>query len=305
MKKSQVVFKISDIFNHPVRNYRRYPGVYRIKNIMYDTRCGSKNMLDIYLSPEKKKGKYPVFINIHGGGFVGGGKHYRSGVTRYVADRGWAAINIGYRLAPKWNFPAATEDSINALNFINGLAEEYDLDTEKIVISGDSAGAYYAAHTIASIFSPELREKLNLPEYTGARPRALMGFYAPYNLMKTLQNPQPFNMHIDLINCIFGTKMDKEIDLSVMPYGDDVINVVKNVNSNWCETFIIEAERDLFIGEQAAEMGAALEAAGVKHHVYIASEKTAGHCTHLYPFLRSTKVLQETVDKFIDGIRDE
>ncbi|HQC54764.1 MAG TPA: alpha/beta hydrolase [Clostridia bacterium] len=305
MRKSQVVFKISDVFNHPLRNYKRYPGVYSIKNIIYDTRCDSKNMLDIYLSPEKKQGKLPVFFNIHGGGYVGGGRRYRSGIAKYFADKGWAAINIGYRLAPKWQFPAATEDCINALNFVNGLAEEYDLDTEKIVIVGDSAGAYYAAHTVAAVFSDELREKLNLPEYTGAKPRALMGFYAPYDLMKTLQMPQPLNTHIDLINCIFGTEMKKEIDLSQMPYEDEVINVLKNVNSNWCETFIIEAERDIFVGKQAEDMGAALEAAGVKHHIYIASEKTAGHCTHLYPFLKSTKALQETIDNFMDGIKNE
>lgn len=306
MKKSQVVFKISDVFNHPVRNYRRYPGVYRIKNIVYDTRHGcSKNMLDIYVKPEIKKGKYPIFVNVHGGGFVGGGKKYRSGVTKYFADRGWAAINIGYRLAPKWNFPAATEDCINALNFINGLAEEHDLDTSKIIITGDSAGGYYAAHTVAAIFSKELREKLNLPEYTGEKPRALMGFYTPFNLMKTLQNPKIFNINVDIANCIFGTTFKDNIDMSALPYDDSLINVVENVNADWCETFIIEAEKDSFCGDQASDMGAALEKAGVKHHIYIASQKTDAHCTHLYPFLRSTKMLHEAIDKYADDIRDE
>ena len=87
MHQSRAVFKLSDVFNHPLRNYRRFPGVYVIRNIMYDTRFGdSKNMLDIYLSPEKKKGKYPVIFNVHGGGFVGGGNMSNMMKPRTGAD---------------------------------------------------------------------------------------------------------------------------------------------------------------------------------------------------------------------------
>lgn len=303
MHRSRAVFKISDVFNHPLRNYKRFPGVYVIRNIMYDTRFGdSKNMLDIYMAPARKKDKYPVIFNVHGGGFVGGGKKYRSGFARYYADRGWAVVNVGYRLAPKFNFPAATEDCINALNFINGLEELHDLDLSKIVITGDSAGAYYAAHTVAAISNPALRESLNLPEYTGEKIRAYMGFYGPYNLMKCFSTPQKFDVTLDITNCVFGTNFQDYNFLDKFPFKDEQVNVVKNINADWPECLLVEAEKDSFCGNQAIDMGKALDEYGIKHQIYIASLSTSNHCTHLYPFLKSTKVLHEKIDGFIDGI---
>lgn len=303
MHQSRAVFKISDVFNHPLRNYRRFPGVYVIRNIMYDTRFGdSKNMLDIYLSPEKKKGKYPVIFNVHGGGFVGGGKKYRSGFARYFADKGWAVINVGYRLAPKFTFPSATEDCINALNFVNGLSEEHDLDLTKIVVTGDSAGGYYAAHTVAAITNDALRQSLNLPRYTGEKIRGFMGFYAPYDLLKCFTTPQLFDVTLDITNCVFGTDFDNLDFRDKLLFSDEQVNVVKNITANWPESFLIEAEKDAFCGNQAIDMGEALTKANIPHEIYIASENTDSHCTHLYPFLRSTKKMYEKVDKFVDRI---
>lgn len=303
MHISKLVFKFSDIFNHPIRNYRRYPGVYVIRNIVYDTRYGdSKNMLDIYMAPDKKKGKYPVIFNVHGGGFVCGGKKYRSGFARHFANKGWAVVNVGYRLAPKFTYPAATEDCINALNFINGLAEQHDLDLSKIIVTGDSAGGYYASHTVAAISSDTLRDSLNLPEYTGEKIRAFMGFYAPYDLLQCFTKPQALNVTIDLSNCVFGTNFKDLNYREELNFKDEQLNVNKNVNKNWPESLIIEAEKDGFCGNQAKKMAKALTDSGVKNQVYIASRSTDSHCSHLYPFLRSAKKIYEKVDEFVDSI---
>ncbi|HOB64821.1 MAG: alpha/beta hydrolase [Clostridiales bacterium] len=300
MHSSRVFFKISDIFNHPLRNYKRFSGVKVERNLVFDGRFGKFTKADIYYAPSDKP--LPVFVNVHGGGFVCGDKKYRSGIARLIASNGWFVVNVNYRLAPKYTYPAPTEDVINALNFVNTLKDKYNIDTKKIVLSGDSAGGYYAAHAAAATFSPELRAMLNLPEYTGEKIRSLLTFCAPFNLEKCFTKKTPLGISTDITNCVFGTKF--------RGYGYEFperqsSNVLNFVNKDWCEVFISAAERDSFCGGQVEAMKEKLEACGVKAQTYIASMKGDSHCSHLLPFMKGSKANMEAVLKYLEGIRNE
>lgn len=306
MHISRFFFKFSDMINHPLRNYKRYPKVTTLKNIIYDTKYDSPlNMLDLYFRLDAK-GKLPVMFNVHGGGFVRGGRKYRSGFARKYADQGWFVVNIGYRLAPAAPFPAATEDAINALNFVNGLSEQHNLDLSKIVITGDSAGAYYAAHLISSITNDKLRESLHLPEYEGVMPRALLSFCAPFDLLKCFSKPAPLGISRDVTNCVFNTIFEKDDDFyENFPFENWQVNILENVSANWPETFIVEAVNDSFCGSQAKAMVEVLDKFEVKNHLYLANHKGDNHCTHLLPFMPGNKRLYAEVDKFLHSIKNE
>ncbi|NCC88612.1 MAG: alpha/beta hydrolase, partial [Clostridia bacterium] len=142
MHISRIFFKMSDLINHPLRNYKRDAAVKVERDLVFDGRFGKFTKADVYYI--KGDAPRPVFVNVHGGGYVCGDKRYRSGIARLIAARGWFVINVNYRLAPKYKYPASTEDVINSLNFVNTLKDKYHLDLDKIVLSGDSAGGYYA-----------------------------------------------------------------------------------------------------------------------------------------------------------------
>ena len=74
MHISRAFFKLSDLVNHPLRNYKRYPGVVVERNLRYSMAHKLDNKFDVYYCPKVKQGPYPVLFNIHGGGFVRGGK---------------------------------------------------------------------------------------------------------------------------------------------------------------------------------------------------------------------------------------
>lgn len=307
MHVSKIFFKVSDVVNHPLRNYKRFPHVTIVRNIVYDTRFDdSINMMDLYFRADFANKKYPVLFNIHGGGFVRGGKKYRSGIARRYADQGWFVVNIGYRLAPMARFPAATEDAINALNFVNGLAEKFNLDLSRIVVTGDSAGGYYAAHLVSVIFNDELRKSLNLPEYTGEKPRGLLTFCAPFDLLKCFRTPAPLKVNLDITNCVFDTEYSSQEEMEKdLPYTDEQVNVVKNITPDWPEVFIVEVKNDNFCGDQARAMMEELEKQGVKHDWYHACHRGDNHCTHLYPFMPGNKYLFASVRKFLKSIRSD
>lgn len=304
MHISRALFKLSDIFHAPLRNYRRYPAVVKEKNISYgdDKRY---NLLDVYYAPSKKKGSYPVLFNIHGGGFVRGGKGYRSGIAARFADKGWFVVNIDYRLYPNGFFPCAPEDAMNALNFVGGLKDKYDLDLSKIVITGDSAGGYYAAFLVACIYSDKLRESLALPEYTGQKPRALLTFCAPFDVIKCFTAPTPFDITVDVTNLVFGTNYRDNRIPADFPYADEQVNVLKNVTPDWCECFSVVAQNDSFCGGQLEGFNSALDKCGIKHGEFTARARGDSHCSHLLPFKRGTPATLEAVDRFLDGIKND
>ena len=298
MHTSRVFFKISDVVNHPLRNYPRYGKTTVVKNLRYGE--GKYRRMDFYFSPEiaDENGKLPVFFNVHGGGFVCGGKRYRSAIARRYAAKGFFVVNIDYSLAPKHKFPEGTRDCITALDSLAGFSERFpQMDTDTIIISGDSAGGYYAAHAVSAIYSDTLAKELDLPEYTAAKPKALLNFFTPFDPVKCLDNPAPMGITEDIGVCLFGTSSGDSL-----PYPENFISVPACVTDEWCPVCIIAGERDMFCGGQEREMAAALERAGVEYSMYVAREKGDAHCTHLYPFMRGTPKIFAAADEFLENI---
>ncbi len=303
MRPSRIFFKMSDLIFHYPRNYKRFADVVRENNLVYDDRYGNLTMADVYYNPKKKEGKYPVFINVHGGGFVRGDKRHRASFCSFFADQGWFVFNINHRLAPQYPLPAAMEDTLNAMNYLLTITDKYDLDTDKIVLSGDSAGGYYASAAVVASVDEEYRKKLNLPAFNG-KVRALVPFCATFDLLKTTLRPTPMNVSKDVAECLLGFKIkDDGSNLSDFPFLNE-INLLNYVSDKWPETFIVTAAKDSFCGGQGEMLEEKLLAVGAKVSSYHAKDYNEGHCFHLLPFLKGAKVCWQKVVEFLDTIKE-
>lgn len=88
----------------------------------------------------------PALVYLHGGGFVLGTLDGVDEVCRAIAARsGWAVLSPEYRLAPEHPYPAALEDSFDALAWLRGSAPGLGIDPDVIAVGGDSAGGNLAA----------------------------------------------------------------------------------------------------------------------------------------------------------------
>ncbi len=96
----------------------------------------------------------PVFVFVHGGGFIMGDKRnppgpFYANVGDFAARQGWIGVVPTYRLAPAHPWPAGPEDLKLVVEWIRAHAADYGGDPEKIVLSGQSAGAVHVASYIA------------------------------------------------------------------------------------------------------------------------------------------------------------
>jgi acetyl esterase/lipase len=111
-------------------------------NVVYTRVKDWEGKLDLYLPP-KDKGPSPVIINIHGGGWNHGVKESQTGFNTFF-KMGYAVANIEYRLTGQATAPAAVEDARCALIYLVKNAKELNIDPDKIVIMGGSAGGHLA-----------------------------------------------------------------------------------------------------------------------------------------------------------------
>lgn len=117
-----------------------------ISDITYRQASGVDLKIDVYQS-RNIEGPAPTFIYYHGGGWVGGNKE--ANILRLIPyiEQGWAAVNVQYRLGDVSLAPAAVEDSLCALRWVSRNAEQYGFDTDRLVVSGNSAGGHLALTT--------------------------------------------------------------------------------------------------------------------------------------------------------------
>jgi acetyl esterase/lipase len=88
----------------------------------------------------------PAVLLIHGGGWTGkDGRWEVEPIAKKLARRGYVVLNITYRLAPRWQFPAPLEDMQQAVKWLRDHAVEYGIDPVRIATFGYSAGGYLAA----------------------------------------------------------------------------------------------------------------------------------------------------------------
>lgn len=86
----------------------------------------------------------PAVVCIHGGGFRAGDRHGYDKMCKTLAEHGYVAVTVEYRLSPKYQFPAAIEDVKTAVRWMRQNAEKYHVDPNRIASLGGSAGGHLA-----------------------------------------------------------------------------------------------------------------------------------------------------------------
>ncbi len=115
--------------------------------------------LDLYLPDTDAPA--PLFVLVHGGGFISGDSQTRQTqfMIQYFRDRGYACASINYRLGQEAPFPAAVDDVKAAVRYLGQHAEKYGYDASRIAVWGESAGGYLAVMT--AITAPDDFEGVN------------------------------------------------------------------------------------------------------------------------------------------------
>jgi acetyl esterase/lipase len=125
---------------------------------------GKRQVLDVTLPPGQ--GPFPVLLMIHGGAFMIGDKSDLT-IPAEVLAAGIAVVRVNYRLSATDSWPAPGDDCLTAVVHLQRHGASLGLDPSKLVILGQSAGAFLAVSTALSLVE------------VGLPPRGVVSLFGP------------------------------------------------------------------------------------------------------------------------------
>lgn len=160
--------------------------------------------LDFYEPRHDTSHLRPLIIYAHGGGFSGGSRKWPSIVTMCLrlAKEGYAAASMDYRLDPHFDFGTsgsnrramtdAMHDMNAAIRFFKANSRKFGIDTARIFIGGESAGAVTA---MMSGYIDKQEELLKYPKTS------------PYNIEGNSGTPG-YSSEVAGVVCACGAMVD-------------------------------------------------------------------------------------------------
>lgn len=118
-----------------------------VRDIAYVRRGAHDLKLDLYMPADRGTPPHPAIVFVHGGGWRTGVRANFAPMAIRMAERGYVAATIDYRLSPEAPYPAAIHDAKAAVRWVRAHAADYGIDPDRIAIAGGSAGGQIAALT--------------------------------------------------------------------------------------------------------------------------------------------------------------
>jgi acetyl esterase/lipase len=118
--------------------------IVRDENDVVYSRAGGEDLKLDVCAPKNLRGPFPAVVLIHGGGWDHGCKGDFQATAVALAERGYVALTIDYRLAPRHKFPAQLDDCRTAVRWLRAHAERYQVDPDRVGAFGISAGGHLA-----------------------------------------------------------------------------------------------------------------------------------------------------------------
>lgn len=244
--------------------------------------------LDLYAA--KGEEALSLIVYAHGGYYVGDDKADFAYYCQALASRGYVVANLNYQLAPEGKYPTQMLQVNEAIRFLTDHAEEYRIDTQRIFIGGDSAGAHLSSQMGLYYTNPAFQARIGgEPAISPEQLRGVILHCGYYNI-ETLR-ATGFPMIADSIWMMTGEKHYEGTDAAKS------MSTVAWVTADYPATFIDCGDMDSFLS-QAQEMIAALEAQGVEVVSYLPTT-TGFPLLHEFQRLLNLPEGQEAMERLV------
>lgn len=236
-------------------------------NLTYLTANGYESKMDIY-SRRGATTPQPTVVYFHGGFWAAGAKEGSLMSLIPWMEMGWNVVNVEYRLARVAPAPAAVEDGLCALRFLAAQAKTYNIDVNRLVVTGESAGGHL---TLTSAMIPESSGLAR--QCAGATPvprvAAAINWYGITDVGDVIDGPNAANLAVTWL----GSLPDRmEIAKRVSP--------LTHVRAGLPPILSIHGDKDQLVPYQhAVKLHDALTKAGVANQLLTIPEGRHGNFT--------------------------
>lgn len=150
--------------------------------------------LDLYQPAGASEKSVPTIVWVHGGAWRAGSKD-QVPVLHWL-QCGFAIASVEYRLSPEARFPAQVHDIKAAIRFLRAHADQHQLDPQRFVIAGASAGGHLAALVGVTGGVESLEGSVGEHPDQSSAVQAIVSFYGASNLNSILSQSTPHGLSV-------------------------------------------------------------------------------------------------------------
>ena len=274
------------------------PGVKVIRDLAYVPGGDAAQVLDLYLPEQDSSKPLPLFVWIHGGGWMGGSKDGPYGLD--LVGRGYAVASVEYRFSQKAIFPAQIQDCQAAIRWLRANSKVYNLDPKHIAVGGASAGGHLVA-LLGTAGGKRAFVPVGGNEKQSDRVQAVLDLFGPSDFSAVMSQAAAdptksvFNFnHGDPYSLLIGVPLgsDKAKELAVSP-----IHYVSKDNPPF---LVLHGTADSLVPfEQSVELCDALHT--VRVEAILQRFTGAGHGGPAFDQPAVRKLVQDFLDKHLRG----
>jgi acetyl esterase/lipase len=242
--------------------------------------------------------KLPVFVYIHGGGWIGGLPENREAYTTRIAEAGYFVISLFYGHSPEYAHPKPLENIYKAFSWLKRNAQKYNVDADAVFLGGESAGAHMCAMAGATASNAEYASFFKLPEDAMTqRIRGLVLNCGVYDLDKAYEiDFKNIGLYIDSFAGAEYKSLPENVRRQMSP--------VNYLNGNYPPVFAISAENDA-LNTLTYDFVFKLDGLGVNVRHFEATGLFAVHAFAIAPVLDISKQALKTAGRFMQDILEK
>jgi acetyl esterase/lipase len=242
------------------------PPVKRQEDVIYGRKFGTALTMDVFAPTAKANGAAIIWV-ISGGWFSDHGG-INAGVPGLFAKRGYTVFAVVHGSQPKYAIPEVLVDMNRAVRFIRANAKKYDIDPDRIGITGGSAGGHLSLMmgTAGKEGNPDAKDPI---ERASSRVQAVACFFPPTDFLNwgdSGQSVLPVLAKVlpTVMPAFDFTTQDPKTRGFVRVTDEEKINEIlrkispiTHVSSKSAPSLIIHGDKDKIVPVQQAEVFAA------------------------------------------------
>lgn len=232
------------------------PAVEVQADLVFATVDGQELRLDL-AKPRGVRGALPAVVVIHGGGWIAGSHKDHPELLPILAQRGYVAASVAYRLAPRYRWPAQIEDVKAAVRWLRTNAERFSIDPDHVGAMGFSAGGHLAM-VLGTADPADLLDVDVLPGAPPSKVQSVVSWFGPTDLDAAELSPGAKSV----LGALLGPKAVGRSPGHACP--------LRCVDGADAPMLLFHGTRDPIVPvSQAVNMAEALTKAGVKGEVHL------------------------------------
>lgn len=167
---------------------------YQIQTINYANNQNPRQELDILIPKQRSSTPLPCLIFVHGGGWRAGNKTQgHSQLHDYVDSNQFVGVSLGYRLSNEAIWPAQLHDCKAGIRYLYANADKLNIDTDKFIIFGTSAGGHLAAMIATTGNEPRLQGNIGQHLDQPSRVAGAISYFGPTDFLRMDDFPSRFS----------------------------------------------------------------------------------------------------------------